>query len=202
MATTLTARQPANDKQMWLHVWDRLTLAAVPSAASCARALTTALLRWWGSPQVLDDALLVVSELVTNAVNATGPDTSDPKWSDVKAEHVLGVQLRLVDMSLFIEVWDRSLAAPEMREQSAEAESGRGLLLVEALAKNWGTFRPPAGGKIMWAELALTEPPTFATKMLPLQRRSPRTGRTPQGRVKEQIETALMQRVLDGLHKL
>lgn len=187
---------------MLVRAWDRLTLAAVPSAACCARAFTTTILRWWGATQVLDDALLVVSELVTNAVTATGPDTPDPKWSDVKAEHVLGVQLRVVDMHLYVEVWDRSTEVPKIREQAAEAEGGRGLLLVEALAKNWGTFRPPAGGKIVWVELALFKPPMLTTEVPPLQQRLPRNVRAPEGKAKTQIETALMQRVLDGLRKL
>ncbi|MYV55480.1 ATP-binding protein [Streptomyces sp. SID3212] len=185
-----------------LRGWDRLTLAAVPTAACCARTFTKCTLRWWEATDVMDDALLIISELVTNAVKATGPNTPDPTWSDVRAEHVLGVQLRVVDMNLYVEVWDRAGEIPTPKAPSADDEGGRGLLLVQSLTRRWGTFRPPAGGKIVWAELPLTKAPDLTPQTPPLPHRVPSEARAPEGKTKTQVETALMERVLEGLRRL
>ncbi|MFI6081320.1 ATP-binding protein [Streptomyces sp. NPDC051217] len=145
---------------------------------------------------------MVVSELVTNGVKATGPRTPHRKWTDVTAEHILGVQLRLDGLSLYVEVWDSGREAPAARTPTIDDEGGRGLLLVQTLAKRWGTYRPPAGGKIVWAELALPVAPSLTTDVPPLPHRAPAHLRVPPGKVREQVETALMRRVLDGLRTL
>lgn len=147
-----------------------------------------------------DDALLVVSELVTNAVKATGPKTPEPKWTDVTAEHIFGVQLRVEGLSLYVEVWDAGREVLAARTPAPDDEGGRGLLLVQTVATRWGTYRPAAGGKIVWAELGLSSEPVLATRVLPL--RVPEQLRVPPGKAKERVETALMQRVLDGLRAL
>ena len=90
-----------------------------------------------------DAATLLVSELVTNAVlHAGGP-----------------VTLRVLARSslLRVEVEDESAAIPVQRHFGAEAATGRGLLLVEAMAHEWGTTSTPTGGKVVWFELALEE---------------------------------------------
>lgn len=176
--------------------WDRLTLVALPTAVSCARAFATCTLRWWGVTHITDDALLIVSELVTNAVKAAGP----PRQADVTAEHILGVQLRLDGPRLYVEVWDSGHETLTARTPTPDDEGGRGLLLVQTLATRWGTYRPPAGGKVVWAELALSREPTLTTRVLPL--RVPPHIRVPAGKAREQVESALMQRVLDGLRRL
>ncbi|MFC8826677.1 ATP-binding protein [Streptomyces sp. NPDC057137] len=183
-----------------LRAWDRLTLVALPTAVSCARAFAACTLRWWGAAHVMDDALLVVSELVTNAVKATGPRTPTPTWTDVTAQHILGVQLRVDGLSLYVEVWDSGREVIAAGAPTLDDEGGRGLLIVQTLATRWGTYRPPAGGKIVWAELALSAEPALARRVLPL--RVPPHIRVPVGKAKEQVETALMQRVLDGLRAL
>lgn len=97
-------------------------------------------LRSCGAVGALDDVLLVSSELVTNAVRATGS---------------VAVQLRIAGPSLYVEVWDGVPGVPEVRPLDGDAEGGRGLRLVEALATRWGVCRPQAGGKVVWAELPL-----------------------------------------------
>lgn len=176
--------------------FDRLTLVALPTAVSCARAFATCTLRRWGAPHATDDALLVVSELVTNAVKAVGP----PRRSDVTADHILGVQLRLDGTSLYVEVWDSGHEALSAGTPTLDDEGGRGLLLVQTLATRWGTYRPAAGGKIVWAELPLPGAPALATRGLPL--RVPSHIRVPAGKARERVERALTQRVLDGLRRL
>ncbi|WP_405798365.1 ATP-binding protein [Streptomyces sp. NBC_01506] len=88
----------------------------------------------------LDDVLLVSSELVTNAVRGTD---------------LVAFQLRIAGRSLYVEVWDRAPGVPEVNHADTDAEDGRGLRLVEALATRWGVCRPRAGGKVIWAELPL-----------------------------------------------
>jgi len=84
---------------------------------------------------VVDDAVLVASELVTNAV--------------LHAE--LPCQLRLVSTrdELRIEVEDRAHAQPQRRRPDDDDEHGRGLTIVAALSSGWGS-RPTPTGKVVW----------------------------------------------------
>lgn len=59
---------------------DQLDLAALPTAVSCSRVFTKLTLTKWGATSIVDDAPLVVSELVTNAVRATGITDPHPRW--------------------------------------------------------------------------------------------------------------------------
>ena len=60
--------------------------------------------------------------------------------------------------TLLIEVWDTSEAPPRRRAASDEDENGRGLLLVQALSKEWGSDVLDTGGKIVWCECLIGEP--------------------------------------------
>ena len=55
---------------------------------------------------------------------------------------------------VLIIVWDASPHAPVRAEVDGEAESGRGLMLVEAISAQWGTSANPSGGKTVWALIA------------------------------------------------
>lgn len=59
-----------------------------------------------------------------------------------------------------------------------------------------------AGGKIVWAELPLAKAPDLTPETPPLPHRVPSDIRAPEGKAKEQVETALMERVLEGLRRL
>ncbi|MBK3559784.1 ATP-binding protein [Streptomyces sp. MBT56] len=125
----------------------------------------------WKLAEYIDDAALIMSELVTNAIKASGITDPDPKPWQIKAEHVIGVQLRAVEASLYVEAWDRTPEPPVRKSPSVEAEGGRGLLLVEQLAKQWNVYRPNVGGKVVWAELPLglaVEDVPFDTARTPL----------------------------------
>jgi anti-anti-sigma regulatory factor/anti-sigma regulatory factor (Ser/Thr protein kinase) len=92
-----------------------------------------------------DAAQLVASELVTNAVVHTGT--------------TMQLRLRLVDSRLHIAVRDGGDGVPRLAGIIDEAsESGRGLLLVDALAARWGTFVPDRG-KIVWATVRVKPTP-------------------------------------------
>ncbi|CAG6398345.1 helix-turn-helix domain-containing protein [Streptomyces cocklensis] len=100
----------------------------------------------WGLKGLADVAELVVSELVTNAVqHAHGPEDT---LVETRFE-------RLRDGGLRIEVHDANEDKPELRRPSADAESGRGLELVDALTGGrWGVSGREGVGKVMWAECA------------------------------------------------
>ncbi|GAA3736430.1 ATP-binding protein [Streptomyces tremellae] len=157
-----------------------IRLAAVLTAVSLARAFVRQTLTDWQLAEQVDSAELIVSELATNAVKETGLTDPSPRWQDVRAHHIIGVQLRLVDTRLYVEVWDRAGGSPVVPEQTPDAEGGRGLFLVEALSERWDVHRSVAGGKVVWARLALTR----AADAPPL------------------ADLAFAQRVLDGLRRL
>lgn len=117
----------------------QLALPARAEAASRARSALRALLAPLGLEA--EAAELLVSELVGNAVRYAG------------GGEVL-VRARIADGLLRVEVLDSSEVVPPLTTvPAADAESGRGLLLVEALAERWGA-EPVPGGKRLWFELA------------------------------------------------
>ncbi|WP_262701373.1 MULTISPECIES: ATP-binding protein [Streptomyces] len=132
-----------------------LRLTAVPTAVGCSRMFVRHTLKLWQLEDHAETATLVMSELVTNAVKASGITEPEPKSWQITAEHVIGIQLRAIEASLYVEVWDRTDAAPVRKNPDLETEGGRGLLLVEQLAKRWDVYRPRVGGKVVWAECAL-----------------------------------------------
>lgn len=96
----------------------------------------------------IDDALLVVSELVTNAVQA-GSST-------------LTVVGCLHHGELELEVTDHAPGWPTRQHPDPTSQHGRGLLLVDATSTHWGV-KPSAHGKTVWAILPL---PTSLTTSL------------------------------------
>ncbi|WP_432027573.1 SpoIIE family protein phosphatase [Streptomyces sp. 1222.5] len=116
------------------------TVWRVPEAVRHARRFTRRTLRTWGVERdTLDAALLVVSELVTNALVHTGGPVR--------------LDMSLVNHRLRLAVADSSPRSP-MKPASIgwEATGGRGILLVEAVSAAWGTI-PVSGGKQVWADL-------------------------------------------------
>jgi anti-sigma regulatory factor (Ser/Thr protein kinase) len=128
-------------------VQTNLNLAAIATAPSCARGHVRAVAHEWGLPELAETAELVTSELVTNAVQA-----SDRLRIRARAPIVPVVKLWLVSdrISIVIHVWDGSGEMPVRQDGAPDQESGRGLMLVENLAEDWGTYRK-AAGKVVWA---------------------------------------------------
>ncbi|GAA1352431.1 ATP-binding protein [Streptomyces beijiangensis] len=117
------------------------TFPAEPDAVRVARhAVGDALGEWGLFPAFGDVAVLLVSELVTNALRyASGP---------------IGVRLvRLDQGDLLVEVSDPLPDPPRERTSGPEDEGGRGLQLVACSAQRWGT-RCGRTGKTVWFELA------------------------------------------------
>ncbi|MFI9218451.1 ATP-binding protein [Streptomyces werraensis] len=121
-------------------------LSATRRSARLARLLTDAHLRDWGYDS--EAARHVVAELAANAVTHGRVPGRDFRL----AFYVVGDTLR-------IEVTDtRGDQLPRHQPPATDAESGRGLLLVEALADRWGVSEDRFPRKTVWAELSLTAP--------------------------------------------
>ncbi|MEW1660361.1 ATP-binding protein [Streptomyces sp. NPDC093707] len=124
-------------------------LSSTGRGARLARLLAAEELRTWEVPQsVRERGEQIVAELAANAVlhgRVRGRDFRLALALDAEAG------------TLRIEVADaRGERAPVLDTSSVEAESGRGLLLVEALADAWGVTPRSAGGKAVWALVLLT----------------------------------------------
>ncbi|MFD3437850.1 SpoIIE family protein phosphatase [Streptomyces sp. NPDC058685] len=115
-------------------------LSLEPREAARARRLVRGQLAAWGLIPVTETAELLVGEVVTNAI----------RHADGRR-----AELRLVRAeSLLCEVADDDHTLPTLLDASGDDEAGRGLRVVSALSREWGTSRT-AGGKTVWFELAL-----------------------------------------------
>lgn len=130
-----------------------MLMPALPRTASKARQYVRWLLDAWKLPSMMDTVELLASELVTNAINATGV-TEMPQDTSQLAGKVQPIYLCLSvrPEAVLIEVWDSSNTLPLQRAAADDEENGRGLMLVQALSKEWGCVVLPTGGKIVWCE--------------------------------------------------
>lgn len=135
-----------------------MLMAALPSAVGRARAYARWVLDTWQLPEMADAVELLVSELVTNAVKATGV-VDDPVDERALAGKVKPIYLGLSALAetLLIEVWDASAIPPLRRVASENDETGRGLALVQMLSKEWGCEVLDTGGKIVWCKCLIGE---------------------------------------------
>ncbi|MGI5349103.1 SpoIIE family protein phosphatase [Streptomyces sp. CA-250714] len=107
-----------------------------------ARRLARRALARWGLEELSDSVELLVSEIVTNAVRY--------------AERPITLRLLRTD-TLRCEVGDDVPQLPRLRQARATDEGGRGLYLVNRLARRWGATRLSTG-KVVWFELPVPEP--------------------------------------------
>lgn len=116
----------------------RLELAPEPASVGRARRFVASVLEGEVDDELLDAALVVTSELATNAM--------------LHAQTDFTVVVRSDDTGLRLEVHDRSALLPHRKRYSSSSGTGRGLVLVEALATVAGTDETETG-KIVWAVL-------------------------------------------------
>ncbi|MGW5863270.1 ATP-binding protein [Streptomyces sp. NPDC055239] len=129
-----------------------------PSSVAEARTFVTDALSDWQLDGPLEDVRLCVSELATNAIKHGGaPERDAAPHSDFR------VKVALDDARVRVEVHDRTQGLPAARHPGTDESDGRGLLLVSALADDWGVARRLCTGKAVWAEFAFgstsTPPP-------------------------------------------
>jgi hypothetical protein len=109
-----------------------------PRSSGLARRFVADRLNARGREAFVDDASIVVTELATNAV--------------LHARSEFIVSLSFQHDTLRVSVRDASSALPAMQDPTHHSISGRGLVLVSAVAQRWGT-ELLADGKVVWAEL-------------------------------------------------
>jgi len=120
---------------MWSHETE---LAAVASSACLARVFVSGHLSAHELAYLVEDIELVVSELATNAmVHACTPFT---------------VILGACEDTVSLRVRDGSHLSPTLVGARALDTSGRGLVIVQALSRDWGVTAHASGGKSVWAE--------------------------------------------------
>ena len=114
-----------------------------PVATACRqiRRSLRALLTGWGvAADAVDDALLVVEELVANVVD--------------HARTRFQLAVRLTGRLLHVAVRDGSAGLPHLNPFDPNAVRGRGLQVVATLAQQWG-YEPDEHGKTVWVDLAV-----------------------------------------------
>lgn len=128
-------------------------LALVPTAPGLARQILNEVLAEWGLGHLKDAADVITSELVTNALL----HGQDPQRPGEPARLAFYTDREADDGGLlFVEVEDPGRFPPTPRDAAEGDIDGRGLLIVEALAEDWGT-EPNEPGKRVWASLAIRE---------------------------------------------
>ncbi|MFB8395267.1 ATP-binding protein [Streptomyces yangpuensis] len=122
-----------------------VTLPSMPESAGTARRLTQCVvIRLWGlSPQISEHAVLLVSELVGNAVRHTGARS-------------FGLRMLRRRGWIRVEVRDPSRGLPCLMPVHELDTTGRGLFLVDKLSDRWGADLLPRG-KITWFEMRVAD---------------------------------------------
>jgi anti-sigma regulatory factor (Ser/Thr protein kinase) len=120
----------------------RLELAALATAPGVVRGHVRSVAMEWGLADLADTAELLASGIVTNAVQASARvRTAGPA--------VIRVRIASDGASIAVHVWDACPQMPKARQAAIDEDGGRGLMLVEALGKDWGSYRK-AEGKVVW----------------------------------------------------
>jgi len=123
-------------------------LAVLPVTPFWARRHAEAVLGAWQlPPDTIQTATLLVSELVTNAVAAM---TGLARGSYAGNAQPITQTLRRQQGRIVIEVSDSDPCPPMPEDAGPDAESGRGLMLVDVLSKEWSYYFPPSGGKTVY----------------------------------------------------
>ena len=120
-----------------------VTLAAEPAAVGAARNQVQATIQAWEIPVDASIAVLLTSELVTNAIRHEKGDT-------------ITLVITCAYGQLHVDVHDTSRTLPVPMDGSPDAEAGRGLVIVASLCSSWGHYRTPTG-KAVYFTLAFQD---------------------------------------------
>ncbi|MFJ2439063.1 ATP-binding protein [Streptomyces sp. NPDC087658] len=132
------SRVPERDGDAVVLRWKRHAASVGLARLELGKALAG-----WGLSALEDSAVLVLSELVTNAV----------RHAHVPPGREIETRFLMVPGGLRLEVHDASSDRPQRRGADPEGCGGRGLVLVEALADRWGAGERHGVGKLVWATL-------------------------------------------------
>jgi anti-sigma regulatory factor (Ser/Thr protein kinase) len=128
----------------------QVTLCSALESAKLARDFTRDTLRGWQLDSVVHEAVIIASELVTNAIrHGVSMAAGNVGQSGV------GLSWQRHASRLICVVTDQSTKPPVLGSAGPDAESGRGLQVVQALAVGWGWMMLGAQEKAVWAALLL-----------------------------------------------
>ncbi|MDT0306522.1 ATP-binding protein [Streptomyces sp. DSM 44917] len=145
-------------------------LAGTDESPRAARRATAATLRGWGLDAAVDDAAVVVSELVTNAVRYGLPAAARHPIPPATPDRPILLGLVHCGGWVLCAVSDPGEATPRLKEPDFLRESGRGLHVLESLAQRWGWTTPDRHGKAVWALLPAPGDPPGTPDVEPLTR--------------------------------
>jgi anti-sigma regulatory factor (Ser/Thr protein kinase) len=150
-----SAWQPARPGQPRPLDSGSLSLVTLPTSPFWARRYTRSFLNSCRgmSESTAEVAELVVSELVTNAVRFSGDPARTLRYSERADAGLIALSLRHFPDGLLIEVYDTDSNPPVLCDAETDAGNGRGLMLIDALAKEWSYFFPAGGGKVVYCVL-------------------------------------------------
>lgn len=115
-----------------------------PESVVAARKFVASCLADWGHDDQAEVAMLLTSEAVTNAVVHGGPHEPSSR---------IGVEVLSNRRRARIEVSDAGAGLPQRQARNIESTSGRGLLLIDSLARQWGVIRSETR-KVVWFEVS------------------------------------------------
>ena len=141
----------------------RIGLAPVPESARAARAFTVTTLGMWRLDALIEDAVVIASELATNAIRHGTPAAMGDATGEVEGGRV-ELSWCLQASRLICVVTDQTGTPPALADGGPEAESGHGLQIVGALAVAWGWTILGTGEKAVWAALELPGPAGAAVR--------------------------------------
>lgn len=140
MLSLRSARRPA--RSLSAQITFAENFERIPQSAVAARRLLALALDAWDLGQLADSAVLVLSELVSNAVRHASGEGMRVTVTRVGAGRVR------------VAVLDRDTTRPRVQDPDPGAERGRGLIIVDSESADWGVDLLP-GGKRVWADLAV-----------------------------------------------
>lgn len=149
-----TAQDASGTRNAWPMSSALPPLGALKSAPGTARAYARDVLAAWQLSAASDVCEIVISELVTNAVNASTAPTGGLVYINGRMP-LIRVCLMSDRSWVLVECHDEALGQPELRNVSVTAEGGRGLAAVHALTRGeWGWELKQQHGKVVWALFA------------------------------------------------
>ena len=176
---------------------DALDLVALPTAVAVARMFIEDTLRRWHALFIEDHMGVLATELVSLAVEATGP-ASGTNWTDITALNPIRLRMLGYQRTIVFEVTDVH-PEPLVVAEDEELPQDHGLVLIDALASRWGSFLAPQG-RVIWAELPVYE---RTAANLPLRPPAPTFDPPPSRHAwSSRHSVDFLRRVHDGLERL